>query len=101
MFDTAYSVLSPHELAKTGLALYGPGWRTALAHAFGVSEAEIVAVESGKADAPEDWRALLIGLAQDMALRALEAANSLLWRDVANEELAQQPLYAPQPPRFA
>lgn len=101
MFDTDYSALSSHELVKTGQALYGPGWRTSLAQAFGVSEAEIVAVESGNAAAPTDWRELLIGLAQDMALRALEAANNLLWREVAAEEPAQQPLYAPQPPRFA
>lgn len=100
MFDTDYSALSPHELAITGQSLYGPGWRAALAHAFGVTEAEIVAVESGQAPAPEEWRAQLIGLAQDMALRALEAANNLLWRDVV-EEAVQQPLYAPQPPRFA
>lgn len=101
MFDTDYSALSPSELAKTGQALYGPSWRSALAHAFDVTEAEIVAVESAKVRAPEEWRAQLIGLAQDMALRALEAANQLLWRDVGAEEPVQQPLYAPQPPRFA
>lgn len=101
MFDTDYSALSPSELARTGQALYGTSWRSALAHAFAVTEAEIVAVESGQMSAPEDWRPQLIGLAQDMALRALEAANHLLWRDVGAEEPAQQPLYAPQPPRFA
>lgn len=101
MFDTDYSPLLPHELAMTGQALYGPGWRTLLAQAFGVTEAEIVAVEGGQAAAPEAWRAQLIGVAQDIALRALEAANNLLWREVAAEESAQQPLYAPQPPRFA
>ena len=101
MFDTDYSALLPHELAKTGQALYGPGWRTSLAHAFGVAEAEIVAVECGQAEAPEEWRAQLIALAQDLALRALEAANNLLWRDVSADEAVQQPLYAPQPPRFA
>lgn len=101
MFDTDYSALSSSELAKTGQALYGPSWRSALAHAFAVTEADIVAVESGKEMAPAEWRELLIGLAQDMALRALEAANHLLWRDVAAQEPAQQPLYAPLPPRFA
>lgn len=101
MFDTDYSALSPQELARTGQALYGPGWRAALAHAFAVTEAEIVAVESGREIAPEEWRAQLIGLAQDMALRALQAANDLLWRDVGIDETAQQPLYAVQPPRFA
>lgn len=98
MFDTDYSALSPHELAKTGQALYGPGWRTALAHAFGVSESEIVAVESGVCEAPAEWRAHLIGLAQDMAVRALDAAKNLLWRDAGADEM---PLYAPQPPPFA
>jgi len=41
----------------------------------------------------------VIALAQDMALRVPEAANNLLWRDMA-EGPVQSPLYAPQPPRF-
>lgn len=101
MFDTDFSALGPRELAKTGQALFGPTWRTSLALAFAVTEAEIVAVESGKATAPAAWRGLLIALAQDTALRALEAANDLLARDASVEEAVQQPLYAPQPPRFA
>lgn len=101
VFDADYSPLTPQELAATGQALYGPGWRAALAHAFAVTEAEIVAVESGQAPAPEEWRVQLIGLAQELALRALEAANNLLWRHLGAEETVQQPLYAPQPPRFA
>jgi len=100
VFDTDFPLLSPQELAATGQALYGPGWRTALAQAFSVTEAEIVAVESGKAAAPDGWRALLIGLAQDMALRSLEAANNLLSRAAGVDDRAPQPLYAPQPPRF-
>jgi len=101
VFDTDFHLLAPHELTATGQALYGPGWRAALAQAFGVTEADIVAVESGRVAAPDGWRALLIALAQDMALRSLEAANNLLWRDVGIDEPAPQPLYAPQPPRFA
>jgi hypothetical protein len=101
VIDTVYPLLSPYELAKTGQALFGPGWRAALAHGFGVNETAIVSVESGNAQAPAEWRAQLIALAQDMALRALEAANTLLWRDVADEEALQQPLYASQPPRVA
>jgi len=94
VFDTDFPLLSPQELTATGQTLYGPGWRAALAQAFDVTEAEIVAVESGRAVAPEGWRALLIALAQDMALRSLEAANNLLWRDAAIDETALQP------PRF-
>lgn len=101
MLDTDFPLLSPHELAKTGYALYGPGWRAAIAHAFGVAEAEIAAVESGQVEAPEEWRAQLIALAQDMALRALQAANDLLWRDVGVDETTPQPLYTPHPARFA
>lgn len=101
MLDTDFPPLSPHELAKTGQDLFGPGWRAAIAHAFGVTEAEIVAVESGQTPPPDEWRAQLIGLAQDMALRALEAANNLLWRDVGIDETAPQSLYAAPPPRFA
>ena len=100
MIATVYPLLTPQELAKTGQAVFGPCWRAALAHAFGVNEAAIVLVESGSAEAPAEWRPQLIALAQDMALRSLEAANNLLWRDVA-EEAPQQPRYAPQPPRFA
>lgn len=101
MFDTDYSELTPQELSATGQALYGPGWRAALAHAFGVTEAEIAAVESGRAPAPDEWRAQLIGLAQELALRALEVANNLLWRHLGSEETAQQPVYVTQPPRLA
>jgi hypothetical protein len=89
-----YPLLTPQELATTGQALFGSGWRAALAHAFGVSQAEITAVESGKKAAPEHWRAQLIALAQSMALRALDAANNLIWREEAAET-------SQQPPRFA
>ncbi|ANP46363.1 hypothetical protein [Candidatus Viadribacter manganicus] len=99
MIDSAYPLLAPHELAQTGQALFGAGWRAALAHAIGVKEAEIVSVESGNAAAPSEWRAQLIALAQDMALRSLEVANNLLWRDLPEE--APQELYAPQAPRYA
>ncbi len=99
MRDTAYPLLTSQELTTTGQSLYGADWRAALARAFAVSEADIILVESGQALAPEEWRAQIIALAQDMALRALEAANNLLWRDVT-EEPVQQPLYVLQPPRF-
>lgn len=97
--DAVYPLLTSRELTKTGQALFGPGWRAALAKAFAVTEAEIVAVESGRAAAPETWRAQLIALAQATALRAMETANDLLWRDAQDEIV--QPIYAPQPPRFA
>jgi hypothetical protein len=63
---------------------------------FAVTEAEIVAVESGRATAPHCWRDQLIAVAQDTALRALEAANNLLWREASKETPL---LYAP--PRLA
>lgn len=100
MLDTDYPLLTARELTKTGQALLGPGWREALAHLFGVTEADIIAVERGKTPAPAIWRAQLVAFAQDTALRALGAANDLLWRD-ASQEAALQPLYEPQPPRFA
>lgn len=100
VFATDFHLLTPRELAKTGQSLFGAGWRAAFAQAFAVEEADIVAVESGRMPAPEEWRPQLIALAQDMALRALEAANELLWREVA-EEPVQQPLYASQPLRYA
>lgn len=102
MQNAHYPSLTPQELVETGQALYGPAWRTALAHVLGVSESDIVMVESGSAPAPHPWRATLVALAQDTALRALEAANNLMWREGPAEEApAQQPLYAPQPPRMA
>jgi hypothetical protein len=73
--------LTPQELAEAGRALYGPGWRDELARAFTVSRAEIVRVEKGRAMAPRHWRATLVALAQDTALRALQAASTLLWCD--------------------
>lgn len=102
MQDAHYSTLTPQELAATGRALYGAGWRAELARAFGVVEAEIVGVESGRRPAPAEWRAKLIALAQDVALRALEAANNLLWREAQTEDPnVVQPLFAPEPPRMA
>lgn len=77
--DAVYPALTPHELAEAGQALYGPAWREELARAFGVSRAEVVRVEKGRAAAPRHWRATLVALAQDAALRALQAASMLLW----------------------
>jgi len=73
--------MTPQELAAAGQALYGASWRRPMAKALGASEKEIALVESGQTPAPAGWRAQLVALAQDMALRALEAASNLLWRD--------------------
>lgn len=100
MSETDFPSLTPQELARAGQALYGAAWRAQLARAFGVEEADIIMVASGGAAAPSEWRAKLVALAQDMALRALEAASNLMWREDASAP-AQEPLYAPQPPRFA
>lgn len=78
--DAIYPSLAPDELAAAGHALFGAGWRRELARALRVSEAEIIRVERGRTAAPEAWRAELIALAQDMALRALKTASDLLWR---------------------
>ncbi len=90
-----YPTLTPLELTAAGQALYGADWRRALAAALETSEADIAMVESGRCAAPEDWRAKLIALAQDMALRALEAASTLLWRDEA--PIGEEPLTITQP----
>lgn len=84
--------LSPLELATTGLALYGAGWRTRLAAALEVSEDELALVERGLMAPPREWRAKLVMLAQDLALRAMEAANALLWcEEVAESEPEARP----------
>jgi len=49
-----------------------------MARALGVSEAEVTRAELGALAPPAAWRAKLIGLAQDNALRALETASNLL-----------------------
>jgi hypothetical protein len=97
MGDGEYPRLTAQELAAAGQALYGSGWRVALAHALGVSRTDIVKVESGREVAPEGWRAKVVALAQDMALRALDAASTLLWRDGDLAEPSAEPLYAPIP----
>jgi hypothetical protein len=79
--DADYPSLTPQDLAAVGQALYGAAWRAELARALEASEKDIVMVESGRVEAPAEWRAKLIALAQDLALRALEAANNLLWRE--------------------
>ena len=91
MRDTDYPALSAQELAASGHALYGAGWRATLAQALSVKESEIVAVESGQAPAPAEWRAQLISLAQELALRALEAANNLLWQESRVQDAAPAP----------
>jgi hypothetical protein len=73
-------LLTPQELEATGLALYGADWRGRLAEALGVTKRQLTQVESGKAATPAEWRPRLIALAQDTALRAMEAASELLWR---------------------
>jgi len=85
--------LTPQELTIAGEALYGPGWRRELARAFGASEVYLHSVESGCSPAPTHWRAVLVGLAQDMALRALETASNLLSREESDVTVSE-PRYA-------
>ena len=81
-----YFPLTARELAIAGRALYGADWRGELAAALDLSDEKLIrAVEAGMVEAPGSWRARLIALAQDAALRAMQAASSLLWRE---EDLA-------------
>ena len=74
-----FPVLTAKELAAAGQALYGANWRMELARVFGLEdEALLRAVEAGRMEAPPDWRAHLIALAQDQAVRAMAVANALL-----------------------
>jgi transcriptional regulator with XRE-family HTH domain len=89
--------VAPQDVAAVGQILFGSGWRSELARVLGVSENEIVQVECGLASAPDDWRGKLIALAQDFAVRALEAANTLLSSVQGSAESALRP----KPPLFA
>lgn len=79
--------LSSDELASAGEALFGARWRAELAAALGVSEGEVTRVEMGICEPPQEWRARLIALAQNYALRALETASNL----ICVEELRSAP----------
>jgi hypothetical protein len=92
--DENYPSVAPLELAAIGRILFGIGWRSELAQALGASETDVVMVESGRAPAPGDWRGKLVTLAQDHALKALEAANNLL---APRKDAA----LAPHPPLYA
>lgn len=102
MRDANLPVLTSAELVRAGEALYGAHWRAELARAFGLAdEAPIRAVEAGRVNAPLTWRAQLIALAQDAALRAMDVAGSLLWQEAASAsdasaKAAPQPAYAPR-----
>lgn len=93
--DADYPLLTSRELAATGQALFGPAWRAALAHAFAVTEADITAVERGQ-PAPREWRPKLIALAQETAVKALEAASNLLWRESSAYQALQSAAAAPR-----
>jgi len=86
--DDDYPYLSPRKLIAAGEALFGASWRRPLARALGVPEAEVRAVERGTHAAPEAWRVALIALAQDAALRAMQTASELLWREDWDESQA-------------
>jgi hypothetical protein len=70
--------LSGRELAGAGRALFGVRWREELAAVLGCAESFVADVEKGVVQAPATWRGLIIALAQDTALRALETASNLL-----------------------
>lgn len=90
-------LLSPDELASAGQALFGAGWRSQLAQALGVTESEVTMAALGVSRPPPEWRAKLIALAQDNALRAMETAGNLL----CFGEDAPRPTCQPPLPRYA
>ena len=80
MTQAEYPLLTPQELEAAGQALFGDDWRPAMARALGATWAEVERVAEGRVEAPDGWRSRLVALSQDMALRALETASTLLWR---------------------
>lgn len=83
MRKTLFPVLTAAELAQAGEALFGVEWRAPMARALGLADdAPLRAVESGAMAAPPEWRARLIETAQDAAVRAMDVAAALLWREV-------------------
>jgi hypothetical protein len=59
MPPTFQTVLSPEELARIGLALYGDQWRTPLARDLGMSERSLRYMASGD-------RGISVGIARDL-----------------------------------
>lgn len=80
--------LTPLELAAAGKGLFGAHWRSELALALGVSEADIAAIEAGAASVPPEWRVQLIAVAQDVSMRALRIASELMWDETRAEAAA-------------
>lgn len=77
--------LTPLELAAAGQALFGVHWRGEMARRLGVTEAEVRLIERGAMPVPQAWRARLIGLAQDVSLRAMQIAAELTWDETRVE----------------
>ena len=93
MTQAEYPLLMPQELAAAGQALFGDDWCASMARALGVTEAEVERVADGRIEAPDAWRPRLVALSQDMALRALETASTLLWR-VTQSVAPSEPAYS-------
>lgn len=97
MRKTHLPILTAAELIAAGEALYGPNWRAELVRTLGLRDDRVIrAVEAGRMEAPADWRASLIEIAQETAVRAMDTAGALLWCD--REE--QEPQAAFTPPRM-
>lgn len=86
MREMALPPITPQELAAAGMALYGHDWRTALLPILNATETELAMVECGHTSAPHAWRAILVQVAQEVAYRALEAANTLLSYQASGDE---------------
>ena len=99
MGKTAFPALSAAELTEAGQALFGPHWRQEMALALGLDDDALIGeVESGRLPAPPEWRAQLVAIAQDCALRAMEVASTLLWQDGGSSSRSESdaPLRAAQ-----
>lgn len=84
---TSFPALTGEELAQTGRALFGGNWRAEMARALDLADDALIrAVEAGRATAPAEWRARLIAVAQDVALRAMATAGALLGLDEAEHD---------------
>jgi hypothetical protein len=86
MRPNTFPVLTAEELALSGRVLFGVHWRAEMARALGLADESLIrAVEAGREPAPDEWRARLIAMAQDLALNAMETASRLLQVEEAGQ----------------
>lgn len=69
--------MTPNQFAKTGEALFGPSWRSALGDALGVAERTIRRWEKGDSDIPAGLPADLAKLCRSHAEALTKIADRL------------------------